>query len=163
MAIATRYERFLTPNHSIGLHTSYYIRGSGSVTSIGYNYGDYNTVATYTGLKMAPFYRVYPLRKNAFGLFLDAKIPFGYFNFNTREYRYDQYSFWTVGFGISAGIMSRLPKSNHGVINFSIGYQYFPIVEPKWLNAYGYSIIDWWTKAGPGAHFEVKLTIGGIF
>jgi len=142
----------------------------------------YSIVSTYTGFKMAPFYRFYLARKKTMGIFLDAKVPFGYFYFDNLEYRYSRgissylsmsvtRSFWTWGGGMSVGFMARLGKSKHGLINFSLGYQYFPMAEvPKSIDKVYPNVtlthetdINWWKDTGPGASFEVKLTIGGIF
>ncbi len=180
VAIAIRYERFISsPKHSIGLHASYYVKGMSDFEP--YSYGDDSPYgSTYTGFKAVPFYRFYPLRKKTMGLFAEAKIPFGYFAFDYIFYKYSGrtgfanpslYNFWTWGAGISIGIMTRLPKSNQGILNFSVGYQYFTMPEPdNYLRNNGNGTIsilepgiDWWYERGPGGRFEVKLTIGGIF
>ncbi len=189
VAIAIRYERFLTPGHSIGLHTSLYVAGHSYfgmfVTSSVGGSGSYNISSNYTGVKTAPFYRYYPFRKNKTGLFLEGKIPLGYFYFYKLEYQYSSnnyrtlsttHAFWTWGFGISAGVMLTLPKSKHGFMNISVGYQYFPIVEgPEYLTetvgvGTEYETVlkhkttyDWWYQVGPGSKFDLKITIGGIF
>lgn len=179
VGIGLRYERFLVKKHAVGLHATYYIRGMSS--SMYFNMG-YSIVSTYTGFKMAPFYRFYLARKKTMGFFLDAKVPFGYFYFDDLEYRYSRgissflsmsitRSFWTWGGGLSVGFMARLGKSKHGLINFSLGYQYFPMAEvPKSIDKVYPNVtlthetdINWWKETGPGASFEVKLTIGGIF
>lgn len=179
VGLGLRYERFLAKKHAVGLHATYYIRGMSS--SMYFNMG-YSIVSTYTGFKMAPFYRFYLARKKTMGFFLDAKVPFGYFYFDDLEYRYSRgissflsmsitRSFWTWGGGLSVGFMARLGKSKHGLINFSLGYQYFPMAEvPKSIDKVYPNVtlthetdINWWKETGPGASFEVKLTIGGIF
>lgn len=184
VAIALRYERFIRPHHSIGLHGSHYVYGHSFFTDMLSHDGPYHTNSTYTGFKAATFYRFYPYRKGTLGVFLDAKVPFGYFYFNNLEYQYSPnnyrtlsttHSFWTWGCGISAGLMFALPKTNHGVVNLSIGYQYFPIVKgPPYLQETfvypdytttltHYTDYRWWYELGPGARFEIKFTIGGIF
>lgn len=180
VAIALRYERFISsPKHSIGLHASYYVKGMSEFEP--YSSDDDSPYgSTYTGFKAVPFYRFYPLRKKTMGLFAEIKIPFGYFDFDYIFYKYSgragfarpsSYNFWTWGAGISIGIMTRLPKSNQGILNFSVGYQYFPMPEPDNYirnNGNGTTSIlkpgtDWWYGSGPGGRFEVKLTIGDIF
>ena len=179
VGIGLRYERFLTKKHAVGLHATYYFNGLSPS-----NYADqsgYQSRATYTGVKMQPFYRFYPIRQKAKGLFLEAKIPFGYFDFDKITYRYRTTThltqsispkFWTWGFGFSVGLMARIPGSKHGLVNFSLGYQYFPLVDvPKSIPravSMGSTInltadTSWWYSVGPGSYFEVKLTFGGIF
>lgn len=177
VAIAIRYERFLSPKHAIGLHASYYILGQSTFEPY-YLYNGTPYGATYTGFKAVPFYRFYPVRTQTSGFFIDAKIPFGYFDFNYVDYYYSPgyvsyetpFNFWTLGGGLSIGVMTRLPKTKHGVLNLSLGYQYFPIPEPdKYVTTangatrYYSSDTDWWYKRGPGGRFDLKLTIGGIF
>ncbi|MBE9485145.1 MAG: hypothetical protein IMY74_09880, partial [Bacteroidetes bacterium] len=179
VGIGLRYERFLTKKHAVGLHATYYFNGLSPS-----NYADpggYQSRASYTGVKMQPFYRFYPMRQKAKGLFLEAKIPFGYFDFDKITYRYRTTThltqsispeFWTWGFGFSVGLMARIPGSKHGLVNFSLGYQYFPLVDvPKSIPrevSMGSTInltadTSWWYSVGPGSYFEVKLTFGGIF
>ncbi len=181
VGLGLRYERFIVPNHSIGLHATYYFCGRSLKAYIAGL--SYDIVVKYKGFKAAPFYRFYLLRKPAKGIFIDAKIPVGYFSFNDLEYRYSYYhdshrytyidhSFWTWGGGISFGFMSRVGKRNHGFINISVGYQYFPMVQPPEAiyeeTGSGYSIkyetdVEWWSVTGPGASFECKFTMGGMF
>ncbi len=181
IGLGLRYERFIVPKHSLGLHATYYFCGrSLSAYTSGLTY---DIEVKYVGFKAAPFYRFYVSRKHTKGLFVDAKIPFGYFSFNDLEYRYSYYhdshrykyiyhSFWTWGGGISLGFMSRVGKKNHGFINISVGYQYFPMAKPPealYEETSGGHIIkyetdvDWWSLTGPGAKFECKFTLGGVF
>lgn len=182
VGLGIRYERFIVPKHAIGLHATYYFYGISSTVYTDL-IGGYELNVKYKGFKIAPYYRFYLLRKKTRGLFLDAKIPFGYFNFNELEYRYSYYysshrykhidhSFWTWGGGISLGFMSRLPNRNRGFFNISVGYQYLPMVEPPEAlyeetnsgHVFKYETdVGWWDGTGPGAKFEVKLTIGGLF
>ena len=111
---------------------------------------------------------------------MEAKISAGYFHFDEVDYRLNSASnrrftkeefFWTAGFGVSVGSMVRLVRSQHGVMNISIGYQYFPIKIPET----SYYTIDeettitvstdnsWWYWGGPGSYVEIKFTLGGIF
>jgi hypothetical protein len=178
-AIAMRYERFLHPRHAIGLHASYYILGRSNLDPH-VIYSDYVNGATYTGFKATPFYRYYFLRKGTMGLYADAKVQFGYFSFDNIWYMYSHrtgfakpssFDFRTWGGGISLGIMTRMPKTKNAILNFSVGYQYFPTPIPENYirqNGDGTTSIlkpdtDWWYKNGPGGRFEVKLTLGGIF
>lgn len=178
-AIAIRYERFLSPRHALGLHASWYFAGR-SVLEPYDAYSDYVQGATFTGFKATPFYRFYILRKGTMGLFLDAKVQYGYFDFDHIWYKYSgragfakpsSFNFRTWGGGISLGVLTRLPKTNNAILNFSVGYQYFPTPTPEnhiRQNGDGTTSImkpdtDWWYKNGPGGRFEVKLTLGGIF
>lgn len=183
VAIGIRYERFVVSNHSLGLHTSWYVSGHN------FSFGsEYNLYAYYNGFKAVPFYRFYPIRSAKVGLFLEGKLPFGFFDFSTYEYHYSSndnqkmdyaYSFWTWGAGLSVGVMvggSKIQKDFYKrakpTFNFSLGYQYFPMVKPpKYLyrqinpefSLKYYTSTGWWDVIGPGAYFEVKITIGGIF
>jgi hypothetical protein len=150
-----------------------------NVTIFGSEHGYY---PVYQGVKLSPFYRFYPVRNKKSGLFAEVKVPFGYIHFSELEYHYTNtstptvkldYSFWTYGFGASIGVMFRMPKTEHGVINISVGYQYFPIDVPKTID---YPLNDkdgtvltlptntsWWYWGGPGTALDLKFTIGGIF
>lgn len=176
VAIAVRYERYISKQQSIGIHSSFYVYGF--KPNLG---SEYDIYANYNGIKAVPFYRFYPIRKAEVGLFIEGKIPFGYFDFKEIEYRYSTssnrkmstaYTFWTWGFGISLGVMRPIPRAKHGFINISIGYQYFPMVEPPehlYEDVGGGTTLtyttetDWWYMPGPGSVFDLKLTIGGIF
>jgi hypothetical protein len=175
-AVAIRYERFLKPKHSIGVHASFYFYGRNPVT-MG---SEHDYYVKYQGFKLSPFYRFYPIRKKRSGFFAEVKIPFGYIHFSELDYHYGsnshprrqvEYSFWTYGFGASVGVMVKLPKTKHGVINISVGYQYFPIDVPETIQI---EFSDgtvltlqtdtyWWYWGGPGTSLDVKFTIGGIF
>jgi len=188
VAIAARYERFLGFKHSTGIHASYYIYGHDSFDVFAYENcgsGSYQVSTKYHGYKIAPFYRYYMRRNGTYGVFLEGKIPFGYFDFGEIEYHVSSntyysesiaHDFWTWGGGISIGAMFAIPKTKHGVINFSIGYQYFPMVDtPEYI----YSEVNsppgttttlrlhnhtkFWYMPGPGSYVEVKVLIGGIF
>lgn len=173
-AVAIRYERKLAKKHSTGLHASFYLFGRNPFT-MG---SEHDYYVKYQGFKLSPFYRFYPTKST--GLFIDAKIPFGYIHFSELDYHYGsnsyprkyiEYNTWTYGVGISVGFAFKLPKSEHGVINLSIGYQYFPIDVPETIQM---EVSDettitlqtdtyWWYLFGPGARFDFKFTIGGIF
>jgi hypothetical protein len=176
VAIAGRYERFITPRHSIGMHGSFYVYGNN--INLGSEYGYYNV---YHGFKLAPGYRFYPFRNGTFGAFLEAKVPIGYFYFSKLNYHYSgqqsnrgvniKYSQWTAGYSISAGISLVLSKTKHIIISVSAGYQYFPIDIPetafKTLSD-GHTMelptdVNWWYNAGPGSKYEIKVLIGKIF
>ena len=181
VAIAVRYERFLAKRHSMGIHVSSYVYGHsyfGELSSA--TYGPYKINSKYLGFKAAPFYRFYAYLKSTLGVFIDAKIPFGYFNFYDLEYQFSSsnhttvsvsHSFWTYGVGVAAGCMFALPRTKHGFVNISFGYQYFPVVKgPESLTLdYGTYVLtyhtnyEWWYMPGPGSSFEFKLTMGGIF
>jgi hypothetical protein len=172
-AVAGRYERFLKPKHSIGLHTSVYLFGYNS-----YIFDLGNNSASFKGIKLTPFYRYYPVRSNAHGIFLEGKVSCGYFNFSSLTYQYAGYytkylpdTFNTFGAAFAVGWMFRLPKSRRGVGNFSIGLQTFPftgnttVLAPRGdgeLVAWE-TRPHWWYIWSPGAVLEVKFTIGGIF
>lgn len=177
VAIAPRYERFLTPRHSVGIHTSFYVYGRNAV-ALG---SEHDIYPVYQGFKLAPGYRFYIVRRKVKGLFAEAKIPFGFINFSKLDYHSTsysgsmriekQYSFWTAGYSFTVGVMLSLPKTAHGVINISIGYQFFPIDVPAYASktlSSGYVLTMptdtyWWYSGGPGTPVEIKFSIGGIF
>jgi hypothetical protein len=176
VAIAVRYERFIGKNHSVGAHCSFYINGRNPV-NMGSEHDYYHE---YQGFKLAPAYRFYPYRKKSKGLFLEAKIPFGYIHFSKLDYHstaythldvYKEYSTWTYGPSICLGVSFYLPKTKHGIITISFGYQNFPIDVPEEASRTINSNvtlsfptnIDFWYMPGPGSNFEMKFLIGGIF
>lgn len=172
-AVAIRYERFLGKKQSIGLHTSVYLWGYNNfLFDLGSN------PASYQGIKLAPFYRYYPIKSNSGGPYLEAKIPFGYFDFDqlVYGYEYDAYTknfpqkFSTVGGAVAVGYMFRYAKGNHGVGNISVGAQFFPMIVPTkeegelWDGTVTYSLNNaWWYITGPGSILEIKFTLGGLF
>jgi len=167
-ALALRYEYFLKQKHSIGVHASFYVFGR-NPTTLG---SESDTYPKYQGIKASPFYRFYPVRKTGFGFFVEGKLQTGYIYFSKLGYyfsRYEEYvteSFWSLGFGFSAGISFKMSKK--GVGNLSIGYQYFPVNVPETSQSTspgGNTITstvntDWWYRGGPGTHVDVKLTFG---
>jgi hypothetical protein len=112
------------------------------------------------------------------GFFLEAKFPFGYFNFSTLPYTYHEgedfknfpQDLWTIGAGISLGWSFKLTKGNHGIGNFSLGLQLFPMDVPSeiteeydtYTQTY-YACEEWWYINGPGAIVEMKFTMGGLW
>jgi len=131
-------------------------------------------------LKAAAFYRYYVKRNYQLGAFVEGKFITGYFDFSKLYYYYpdyDQYSlyvedqFWTFGGGVAWGWAFKLPKTKHGLVNLSIGYQFFPMNVPETITEYfegsqsrTYHVSkNWWYFTGPGSMLEIKFTIGGIF
>lgn len=168
-AVALRYERFLRIYHSTGIHSSCYFFNQSEVGHSGGLYsggGDsYVAYSEFDGIKMAPFYRYYPWRNLHVGGFLEFKPIVGYFNFPHLDYQADLSSevpvtFWTCGFGLAFGLMILPP--GHIVSNMSIGYQYFPMNVNDTPDMPPLDD-DWWYELGPGAYFELKFTVGGIF
>ena len=171
-AVAIRYERFLLPVHSVGLHTSVYLYGGNHSLF----FGTYK--AEYKGVKFAPFYRFYPAKSNSTGFFVEAKLPFGYFNFTSLPYTYHSgedaknfpQDFWTVGAGFSLGMSFKLTKGSYGIGNFSLGLQLFPMNVPSEIteeydtHSQTYTAYNtWWYLTGPGAVVEMKFTMGGLW
>ncbi len=171
VAIAGRYEYFPFKRHSVGVHASFYLYGRNPL-NIGSEY-DYYPV--FYGVKLAPAYRFYPLRKKV-RLFIEGKVPLGYFYFSKLPYHYGQstsmkvdiqYQFFTAGYSAAVGACFPLRK---GMITISIGYQYFPIKVPDTYESEvgGQTITyttdtNWWYKAGPGSKLEIKFLLGEIF
>ena len=168
--IGVRYERFIKIKQSIGLHFTYYLFGWGYDTYSSGVFGlDKLPASHFTGFKMAPFYRYYFFRNNRKGLYFEVKMLTGYFDFSELFYvdyddgEYFSENFWSFGGGVSVGHSLEF-KNSMAVINLSVGLQYFPMNVPETMN-YGNLEVsnDWWKILGPGAIFELKLTIGGIF
>lgn len=168
-AVAFRYERFLLTYHSTGIHSTFYFfnhseegRSGGLYSGGGDSYVAYSE---FDGIKIAPFYRYYLWRNLHLGGFLEAKPMVGYSSFPHLDYQPDISSevpvtFWTFGFGLAFGMMIVPP--GHIVSNLSIGYQYFPMNVNETPDMPPLDD-DWWYKLGPGAYFELKFTVGGIF
>lgn len=172
IAIAGRYEYFPLKKHSIGAHLSLFVYGRNTV-SLGSEY-DYYPV--FHGIKVAPAYRFYAGR-NQRRLFIEGKIPVGYFYFSRLEYHYSNYlkksitySLWSLGYSASAGITFPMRKKG-GIITISAGYQFFPIKVPEYIER---EINDgtilryktdnyWWYFGGPGSKLEIRFLLGGVF
>lgn len=163
-SIGLQYERFITVKQSVGLNSSFYL------------FSGYWIIRADTkgnGVKLSPFYRFYPgnIFKNRF--FLEGKIMLGYFDFHPLQYDYNStyghkfqdVNFWTYGGGISVGWAKRLLKEKNGLLNFSLGFQYFPMQVPEYLNGnHQYTANkDWWYIFGPGSYVQIKLAFGGFF
>lgn len=176
VTIGIRYERFLSEKSSLGLHSSLCLYGRNPYT-MG---SEYDVSVSYSGLKISPFYRYYPMQKGAKGLFIEGKMHVGYYYFNDIRYTHGSNAYpianvsmdmWSVGAGLAVGIMLKLPKTEHGLINISMGYQYFPtdVPEKVYREISGGTVLTfdtdnyWWYFTGPGAVFELKCTIGGLF
>ena len=172
VAIAGRYEYFISKNHSIGAHLSIYVYGRNTI-ALGSEH-DYYPV--FHGFKLAPAYRYYPGKKRR--IFLEGKIPVGYYHFSKLEYHYGysfetniKYSFWTTGFGASVGIVIPLKRTKTGIITVSAGYQYFPTKAPEEIEVQQndgtllrYETNNyWWYHGGPGSVLDIKILIGGLF
>jgi hypothetical protein len=178
-AVGIYYERFLRQKHSVGLKSSFYLyKGFPYVNLILLSYYE---MATFKGIKLSPYYRYYFWRNIHAGGFFEGKISWGYFDFEKIQYVEDPYNddddskFFSetsniLGFGGSFGWMIHSPRSPF-VINFSFGFQYFPLNVPKtkYVEEYGgylrpYEVDDlFWYLAGPGSYLEIKFMIGGIF
>jgi len=167
-AIGFRYQYFFKPNHAIGIHNSYYFDGRGI--------SFFTTANKYTGIKMAPYYRIYSNRKLRNGAYLEGKLITGYFDFNKIWYSlsYDsrygasyQENFWSYGLGFGGGYYVFFSRSNHFVFNVYAGIQYLPMMVPnkKFNDNYGELNVSrgGWYFFGPGSAFEIKLIFSSIF
>ena len=167
-AVAMRYQRFLGFKHAVGISGSYYFHGVGSTL--------FTSSSEYTGFKAVPFYRFYIFRKIKMSFFMEGKIPAGYFDFSHLFYaykndnRYGEFykeNFWSTGFASGVGFSFILPKTRHGIISFTAGFQIFSMHVPqtKWNEHYNtLEVLDgWWYFYGPGSVFEMKISVGRIF
>jgi hypothetical protein len=178
-AVGIDYERFLRLKHSVGLKSSFYIyKGIPYVEMIPLTSME---MATFKGIKLSPYYRFYIWRNKSNGGFIQGTISYGYFDFKEINYfmvpHYDDedMNFFSevsnsLGVGGSFGWMIYSPRSPV-VINFSLGFQYFPLNVPQakqvkvdnWYTI-KYEVDDlFWYLAGPGRYLEIKFMIGGIF
>lgn len=175
-AVAFSYERFIEKKQSVGIHTSLYIFGRNSnFFDMGYNENRFK------GVKLAPFYRYYLRGIKIRGIYIEGKIPVGYFNFSELFYAWLNYdtsqgidieqSFWSAGVSASVGVSFNFPRSKHVVAYISIGLQYFPmnVAETIYASDYQgemrkyYLQPNWWYISGPGSILEFKFLVGGIF
>jgi hypothetical protein len=178
-AVGIDYERFLMQKHSIGLKSYFYLyKGIQYVEMIPLSS---NERATFTGIKLSPYYRNYLWRNESNGGFIEGMISYGYFDFEEINYFQDSNhdpddsKFFSetsncLGFGGSFGWMILFPNSPL-VLNLSFGLQYFPLNVPKtkqvkmdaWYTM-SYEVDDlFWYLGGPGSYLEIKFMIGGIF
>jgi hypothetical protein len=161
--IGARYERLINGRHSVGLHSSFYwFNMTRRPTFLSQPDIDGLIIEEFNGIKLAPFYRYY-FRKNVRGgKYIEAKPIAGYFSFpDLIGYEYNPAEIWTFGIGAAWGILS-VKSNSHLAVNFSIGGQFFPMMDPRTWHDQGDGH-DWWYIFGPGSVIEIKFTIGGIF
>ena len=178
-AVGIDYERFLRLKHSVGLKSSFYLyNGIPYVEMILFTSYE---MANFKGIKLSPYYRYYIWRNKSNGGFIQGTVSYGYFDFEEINYfmvpHYDDedMKFFSevsnsLGVGGSFGWMIHSTRSPV-VINFSFGFQYFPLNVPKTkqLGESGgyfrkYEVDDFfWYLAGPGRYLEIRFMIGGIF
>ncbi len=165
--IALRYQRYFGNNQSLGLYATYYL-GFG-IELIGVQ------KMSFDGYKVSLAYRRFTDRKLKKGLYGEARISGGYFNFGDlySGSAFDGVSppdeFLNMGIGIGGGFFTKLAKLKRGFLNFYLGLQYFPIYHQEksfWehdekhasVSNYGY-----WYSHGPGSIVEIKIAFGGLF
>lgn len=161
-ALQMRCDRFIKPKHSLGLSGVWYYAG---------RYPFNNT--KFTGFKVGPSYRYYPIRDNNFGMYIQAIAMLAHFDMSDLRYSYDNLikdvedSFWTGGLGAAFGFTKDVGLTGHTIIDISVGVQYLPFLVPRTMDSnYGvrFSAHDeWWYVGGPGSVIELKFSIGGIF
>jgi len=165
--VALRYQRYFSNNQSLGLYATYYL-GFG-IELIGLQ------KMSFDGFKVSLAYRRFTDRKIKKGLYGEARISGGYFNFGDlySGSAFDGVSapdeFLSMGLGIGGGFFTKLAKLKHGFLNFYLGLQYFPIYHQEKgfyehdekhssVSNYGY-----WYSHGPGSIVEIKIIVGGLF
>lgn len=170
--ITVSYERFLAKKQSVGLMTSVYINRGGNIFF--YNNGSYVGNHLLNGFQAIPFYRYYFTNADHTGPFIQAKFMAGYFDVtDTYDSPYDQDPggyFWTGGAGIAFGVKINHRKFPRNTLEFTMGVKYMPItnsyVERVFYNEVptpGGGEISTWYIASPGAIFDVKFIVGGLF
>lgn len=168
-SLGITYERYLHRRHTVGVVSSTYFAGWGSLVLFSYG------TAKFTGIKLSPFYRFYYFNNPKSGGYLEAKVTYGYLHFRQiyyyRDYSASYRGFYATensssfGFGVTAGFNFR-PREGIFNYGFSIGLQAFPPNLPKTLyyDDYGGLICEpddaFWFVMGPGAVLEIKLLIG---
>lgn len=162
-AMQMRYDRFIKAKHSLGLSGVWYYAGRYPFNS-----------TRFTGFKIGPSYRYYPIRDNNFGIYIQASALLAHFDMSELRYSYDNLimdvedSFWTGGLGAAFGFTKNVGLTGHTIIDLSVGFQVLPLLVPNTIHNsnYGYEYSahdDWWYFGGPGSVFEFKFSIGGIF
>lgn len=162
-ALSIRVERFIKTSYSAGLYITYY-----------YNGKQYFGSEEFTGLKISPYFRYYFRRNKSYGVYAQATVIIGYFDFSRLNYNYVhsytksvETNFWTGGIGGAFGITDIIRNSKHFIVDINIGFQLLP-------SLYSTEITDehdrkythnnlWWIVGGPGSIVEIKLAVGGIF
>jgi hypothetical protein len=161
-AITLRYERFIQTRHSVGLHNSVYFFNKEVHTEL-FIFENVLDISEFDGVKMAPFYRFYLMRVLHGGVYADAKPIIGYFKFPELNYsgytKEEPTEFWSFGAGLALGFMINVKNF---LMNISLGAQYFPMNAPDTYKSYELDD-QWWYAYGPGAYFDFKITVGGIF
>lgn len=161
--IGMRFERFINPENSLGMHASYYFFNKTTNILLKNDETDWAyLIEEFDGIKLAPFYRYYLKKTARGGNFIEAKPIAGYFYFAGRpDSNQEPYYFWTLGASGAWGFMTVKPKS-HLTMNLTFGLQYFPMQDPRdeYFESYN---TDWWYFLGPGGVLEIKFTLGGLF
>lgn len=182
-SLGVQYERILPKNHSIGLHTSFYLFGWGFSWN---NKEDGSTINKFDGIKFNLFYRYYPWTRGSARFFLEGKLMAGYFDMHPLLYKSQEVTgwfswrnvtrdsnvdFWAWGGGVAIGWAIRFSSREKGIFNVSIGLQAFPMPVKDQLvfkDQYGtpqfyYADKPWWYLGGPGSVLQIKVAYGGIF
>lgn len=169
--ITVSYERFLPKKQSVGLMTSIYINRGGNVFF--YNNGSFIGDHLLNGFQAIPFYRYYFSNDDHTGPFVQAKFMVGYFdvsNTYSGNYSYSGGYFWTGGAGIAFGVKIKHRKFPRNTLELTMGIKYLPITNTA-VERYFYDElptpgggeISSWYIASPGAIFDIKFIVGGIF
>ena len=154
--IRAKYETTINTNVSVGSYFNIYF-------------------GTYSGLRLDPFVRFYPLGNAPKGLFAQAKVVAGFFNTNLN-YTYESItdtitiksnrSFPTYGAGIAVGYQFLVGKHKMP-FDLYLGFQYAKFTAPKTTMKDGveYTTTDDfnWYVIGPGSLFNANFGMGFSF
>ena len=158
LGLTFEYERRITPVHAVGSYaTAFLNQGFWMVSSD----------TRLRGVKLEPFYRYYVRSGNRDIGFGQVKLVYANFiidreNYNGNTSKPAQ----AYGVGLAWGwkiLHSLLPRHS---IEIVLGAKFVPfITEDENINQLikNYRRGYWWNIIGPGAFFDVKFTLGGIF
>lgn len=159
LGLTFEYERRITLNHAVGSYaTAMLNQGLWMI----------NSDIRLKGIKLEPFYRFYVRDDEKDIGFVQVKIVYANFTINDQNYSAPT----TVtpaqgfGFGLAWGwkfMHGRFPRHS---LELVLGAKFVPfITEDESMNELikNYRREYWWNVVGPGAVFDIKFTLGGIF
>lgn len=120
------------------------------------------------GVKLEPFYRFYVRSDDKDIGFGQVKLVYANFTINEEDYNNNVISTPAQGFGIGLAwgwkiMHSKFPRHS---IEIVLGAKFVPFITKD--EEFNQLIKDfrreyWWNVVGPGAVFDIKFTLGGIF
>lgn len=162
LGLTFEYERRITLRHAVGSYAT------GLLNQGAWMLNANSSGITLKGIKIEPFYRFY-IRDDYKDIgFVQVKLV--YANFTINDHHYSQPAIVTLaqcfGIGVAWGwkfMHSRFPRHS---LELVLGAKFVPfITEDESMNELikNYRREYWWNVVGPGAVFDIKFTLGGIF